>query len=175
MGNKTGKITFSNLWKTTKSKPSSPIIISTNEEINLETFLLVWLDPNVNTDDDNILTQNCLRKILTSLVTFDNVESCERWLKKCDTNQKIIFIVSGAYGEEIVPKIHYLSSIISIHVYCLDVDRNKSWAKNYPKIRSVVSNRNSFLKQLTINQTNHESVEDSKALQIYSLDIKTIS
>src|ERR1700728_4107822 len=106
MGNKTGKHFFSKLWKTSKSSPS---VI---EEINLETFLLVWLDPNVDTNNENKMTQICLRQILTSLITFDNVESCEKWLKKYDSNEKIILIISGIYGEQIVPKIHYLSSII---------------------------------------------------------------
>jgi hypothetical protein len=153
---------------------SSSTVLSA-EGINLETFLLIWLDPHVDTNDENRMTQTFLRKILTCLVIFDDIETCEKWLKECDTNAKIILIVSGAYGEKIVPKIHYLSTIISIYIYCLDVKRNERWAKNYPKIRSVASNPEVLVKQLSMNQTNLERVEDSKALQIYSLDIKTAS
>jgi hypothetical protein len=170
MGNTTSQNIFSKLWNNT-NKSSIP----STKEINLETFRLVWLDPNVDTNNDNKMTQVYLRKILTSLVTFDNLESCEKWLKKCDSNEKIILIISGTYGEKLVPKIHYLPSIIVILIYCLDVKYNESWTKNYSKIRSIVSNSNLLLKQLSINQNNLESFEDSKALQIYSLDIKTTS
>jgi hypothetical protein len=175
MGNTTGKNILSKLWNTTSSQSSSSVAISSTKKINLETFRLVWLDPNVDTSNDNKMTQVYLRKILTSLITFDNIESCEKWLKNYDSDEKIILIVSGIYGENLVPKIHYLPSIIAILVYCLDVKRNEIWTKNYSKIRSVVSNSNILLKQLLMNQSNLESVEDSKALQIYSLDIKITS
>lgn len=167
MGNKTGKNLVSKFWKRSKT--------SSIEQINLETFLLVWLDPNVNTIDENRTTQIRLRNILTYLVTFDNIESCETWLKKYDNDEKIVLIVSGAYGEKLVPKIHYLPSIISIYVYCLDVNRNTPWSKNYSKIRDVISNTEILLEKLSMNQTNLESVEDSKALEIYSSDMKIAS
>ena len=174
MGNTIKKRIVTKLKKTNKSSSSS-LKVSSIEEINLETFLLVWLDPNVNTSEENRTTQKLLQNILTSLSTFDNIELCEEWFKKYNSNQKIILIVSGAYGEELVPKIHYLPSIISIIVYCLDVKRNQPWTKNYPKIQSIVSKTPDLLKHLSENQTNLESIEDSKTLQIYSLDTKTTS
>lgn len=135
MGNTTGKLGFSRLWYNDKSPPSKALTTTTatttvpTEKIKLETFLLVWLDQNIDTSPENKATQNKLRNILTCLVTFDNVESCEQWLKKCTMEEKIVLIVSGAFGEYIVPKIHYLPTIISIYVYCLDVSRNEPWAK----------------------------------------------
>ena len=159
--------------ETCYSEPS--LMRPLNKEISLETFLLVWLDPHVNANTENQKTQRRLQKILTRLVTFDNIESCEQWVKINGNNEKIILIVSGAYGKQIVPKIHYLPSIISIHVYCLDINLNKTWASNYPKIRSVVSRTKDLLTQISINQNNLESIEDSNALQIHSLDIELAS
>ncbi|CAF4432505.1 unnamed protein product [Rotaria socialis] len=176
MGNKTGKNFFSQLWKRSSTNSSKFFLtIPSNEQIALETFLLVWLDPHVNTSDENRETQVKLRKVLTCLYTFDNVTTCEKWLKEYDANEKLILIVSGAYGNQIVPKVHYLPTIISIYVYCLDVNRNKTWSMDYSKVQSVVSDTDELLKQISMHQNNLENVEDSKALQTYSLDIKIAS
>ena len=156
MGNSKGKSIFPTFWKSSES--NSSLTTLTTEVINLETFLLIWLDPHVDTNSEHKITQTFLRKILTCLVTFNDIEECKKWLKECDSNQKIILIVSGHYGEHLVPKIHHLPSIVSIHVYCLDVSRNKLWVKNYSKVQSVISSRNDLLKQLSSNQTNLENV-----------------
>jgi hypothetical protein len=187
MGNRSGSIIYKLKHRKHPKHSSSKSIFSAEpispiDAAYLETFLLVWLDPHVETSKENVRTQKRLREILTCLITFDKVDVCEKWLKKCCVDEKIILIVSGAYGEEIVPKIHDLSTIVSIYVYCLDVNRNKIWAKNYSKIRSVQSLTDNLLQELSHNQINLENVEDSKALkiykqdeQIYSLDIKTAS
>ena len=138
----------------------------------LETFLLVWLDPHVDSKE-NVSTQKRLRKIITCLITFDRIKTCEDWLKKCDPDDKIILIVSGAYGQEIVPRIHSTQSIVAIYVYCLDVERNKIWAKDYSKVRSVQSSTNSLLEELAHNQVHLENAEDSRALQVYTQDQPT--
>ncbi|CAF0884186.1 unnamed protein product [Rotaria sordida] len=166
------------------SPPSSPIeSASTIKTTHFETFILVWLDPNVDTNAENVQTQERLRKILTCLITFDTVDACEQWLKKCCSDEKILFIVSGAYGQEIIPKIHHLQAIISIYIYCLDIDRNKIWAQNFAKIRNIISSTDTLLHELSLDQINLESLEDSKALniykheqqQVYSHDTKIVS
>ncbi|CAF2026607.1 unnamed protein product [Rotaria magnacalcarata] len=187
MGNRPGSIIHKlkrDISGTYEHSVSSSSIESTPQKkpTDFETFLLIWLDPNVDTSTDNVKTQERLRKILTCLITFDKVEPCERWLKKCCSNEKIILIVSGAYGQEIIPKIHHLKTLITIYVYCLDVDRNKRWAKTFSKIRNVTSSTDILLDELSHDQTNLEGVEDSKALQIYEhknqithVDTKTVS
>jgi len=187
MGNRPGSFIYRLKHRMHRKRSSSktcPVIepASTIENTYLETFLLVWLDPHVDTSKENVRTQRRLREILTCLITFDRVKACEDWLKKCYSDEKIILIVSGAYGEEIVPRIHDTPSIVAIYVYCLDVDRNKIWASNYSKVRSVQSSTDNLLHELSHNQMNLENVEDSRALQIYkqdepiySLDITTAS
>ena len=166
----------------TKNPPSTSVtstcpstIESSLEYLNLETFVLVWLDPHVDTSEENRQTQIRLREISTCLVTFDQIETCEKWLKECRTDENIILIVSGKFGKQIVPKVHYLPSIISIYVYCLDVQRNIPWSETYSKIRGVISSTSILLKELSNNQVHLENIEDSKALEIYSFDMSTAS
>ncbi|CAF1213642.1 unnamed protein product [Rotaria sp. Silwood1] len=187
MGNRPGSIMSKQKHKKSStnlpSLPSQPTeSASTTKTTHFETFILVWLDPNVDSNNENLQTQERLREILTCLITFDTVETCEHWLKKCSSDEKIILIVSGTYGREIVPKIHHLQAIITIYIYCLDVEHNKVWSQNFAKIRNVISSTDTLLHELSLDQINLESVEDSKALKIYkheqqvcSLDTKTMS
>ncbi|CAF2517858.1 unnamed protein product [Rotaria sp. Silwood2] len=187
MGNHPGSI----IHKLTHRKssthiPSTPLspteFVLPSKTTYFETFILVWLDPNVDTNTENVKTQECLREILTCLITFDTVEACQNWLKKCCSDEKIILIVSGAYGQQIVPQIHHLSAIVAIYIYCLDIERNKDWTQNFAKIRNIISSTDILLQELSLDQVNLESVEDSKALKIYkheqqvcSLDTATAS
>ena len=77
-----------------------------------------------------------LRGIINSLLTFDNCQSCEHFIKHQinDREEKIVLIVSGQLGQEIIENIHQLKQIISIFVFCGNKQRNELWAKNYPKV-----------------------------------------
>ena len=139
---------------------------TTTGEHDLETFLFIWVDPAVSSNEDNLRTQRKLREISTSLITFDEFNSLEQFLHDYTSKQKIVLIVSGAYGREIVPKIHNLPIIMAIHVYCLDVEGNIPWTKDFSKIRSIVSTRKRLLNELSATQLVLENREDARALSI---------
>lgn len=155
-----GSSSFSLPHSPTSPKPANTIV-------NFETFVLIWLDPNVDASAENVETQARLRKVLTSLITFDKAEKCEKWLKKRCPDEKIVLIVSGGFGREIVPKIHHLPVLISIYVYCLDVETNKIWSQRFEKIRCVTASTDFLLEQLSNDQVSREGIEDSKAFKIF--------
>ncbi|CAF1539434.1 unnamed protein product, partial [Rotaria sordida] len=101
---------------------------------NLEIFSLIWLDASVNTSKENIKAQSDLRAIINYLKTFDNVVKCEKYIRKCDESDRIMLIVSGGLGREIVPRIYKFRQVSSIYVYCMNKKKNKEWAGQYPKI-----------------------------------------
>ena len=45
---------------------------------NLESFICLWLDRSVGMSEDNMNTQQQLRKIINHLQTFDNAYECEK-------------------------------------------------------------------------------------------------
>ncbi|CAF1659939.1 unnamed protein product, partial [Didymodactylos carnosus] len=45
--------------------------------------------------------------------------------------EKIVLIVSGTYGRELVPCLHDLTQLNCIYVYCADNAHNEEWSKNY--------------------------------------------
>lgn len=112
---------------------------------NLRKFTLVWLDAYVNkTTNESIQTE--LRELTNQFRTFDNCSECQLFLQSND--QRLVLIVSGRLGREIVPQIHSLEQIASIYVYCLDRERNEQWAKNYSKIQRVVVTHTELIKQI---------------------------
>jgi nitrate reductase NapAB chaperone NapD len=103
------------------------------EKTNLELISLVWLDKMANATQENREIQDKLRSVVNHLITFDNCQECENCLRQEEEN-KIILIVSGRLGEQIIEDIHHLNQIISIFVFCMDKEKNELWAKKYTKV-----------------------------------------
>ncbi|CAF1524868.1 unnamed protein product, partial [Didymodactylos carnosus] len=88
---------------------------------------LIWLDGNVNKDQDNLALQRKLRQIISLFEVFDILIECERYIQHTKT-EEIILIVGGKFGRELVPRIHNLSQLLAVYVYCMDKAGNESWA-----------------------------------------------
>jgi len=101
---------------------------------NLETFSLLWLDASVNATEDNRAAQDRLRKIINYLKTFEDLQKCLDYIHSLSADDRIVLIVSGRYGRDLVPQICHLRQISSIYVYCTDVRENRNWAKHYSKV-----------------------------------------
>ena len=102
---------------------------------NEKSLIYLWLDQSVNTSENNIEFQEQLRHITDNLRTFDNIQRCEEYIRKV-TNEKIVLIVSGAFGRQIVPRLHDLYQMSACYVYCQDEKANKQWSEKYSKVTS---------------------------------------
>jgi hypothetical protein len=147
--------------------PASPISPLETKIQRLETFQFVWLDPHVHTDVENQATYNTLQQILTHVRVFNDCTACEQWLKNYCAEERIILIVSGKFGKTIVPLIHDLGSIVAIYIYCLNRTRHEGWARKYAKVCGIVTVTKDLTQQLLSYQRDLESIEDSKAIQIF--------
>ena len=101
---------------------------------NLETFSLFWLDAQVNTTEENRRTQQKLRQIINHLKTFDDQNQCQQHITTLSPQDRLVLIISGRCGRQLVPQIHHLRQLSSIYVYCMDKKANKQWAKDFPKV-----------------------------------------
>jgi hypothetical protein len=108
--------------------------ISFITEENLETFSLLWLDASVNDVQENIDAQQQLRTSINYLKTFEDGDKCEEYIRSVPKDDRIILIISGRFGEIIVPRIHSLRQISSIYVYCKDKKRHETWANQFKKV-----------------------------------------
>lgn len=105
-----------------------------NDEITQTSSSILWLDPSANTAEDTRTAQKQLRTIIPHLKTFEDEVEFQQHLRSISINKRLILIVNGRLGKEVVPRIHHMPQISSIYVYCMDKKRNEQWAKDYSKV-----------------------------------------
>ena len=103
-------------------------------KINLETFSLVWLDITINNSKENRHTQQELRSVINHLRTFENSSECEEYIRSIPHDDRIIIIVSGVSGRQLIPRIHNLPQVCSVYVYCMQRKTNEKWTKDFTKV-----------------------------------------
>ena len=88
-------------------------------ETNAEKFVLIWLDQSINKNYDSVESEQKLRAIVNSLVTFDTISETIEFIKEVQ-DQQIYLIVSGELGKQLL-SIHEIvdsSTLNSIYIYC---------------------------------------------------------
>ena len=109
---------------------------STDE--NLESLSLIWLDADVN-NSPNSDVQKQLRSTINFLKTFHDATECENHIRLVPDGDRMLFIVSGGLGQEIVPHIHRLRQILAIYVYCYDRQKHEGWTQQFTKVNFCVT------------------------------------
>jgi hypothetical protein len=100
-----------------------------------EIFGLIWLDPNADAHQTRDAEQK-LRSIINYLKKFKDVKPCQQYIEQSSNKDRIVLIVSGQLGQEIVPHIYNLRQVISIYVYCINKKIHEKWASKYAKVKS---------------------------------------
>jgi len=106
----------------------------TQEKPNLETYSLIWLDSSAGTSQDAIQAQQYLRTVINYVKLFQQSDECEEYILSVPKDDRIILIVSGRLGRELVPRIHQLRQISSIYVYCMNKKKNEQWVQPFNKV-----------------------------------------
>jgi len=104
------------------------------ENYHPKDFSLIWLDKSVDSSKENRLVKEQLRNCVEHFKTFDEIDACLNYIHHDGKKKRIVFIVSGQYGREIVPCIHSLKQIFCIYVYCSNKEKHKQWANEYSKV-----------------------------------------
>ncbi len=102
---------------------------------NVEIYITVWLDAEVNTNEENRKAQEQLRTIISRLKAFESRDECKKYVRSLSSQERVLLIVSGRFGEELIPKIHSLRQVVSIYVYCKDKIANEKWAIHFMKVK----------------------------------------
>jgi len=112
--------------------------LSTKQDDNLEIFSLIWLDSSLNQSIENLDCQRKLRNSINYLKTFEDNTQCEQYIQNLSQNDRLILIVSGRLGQQILPFIHNLRQVIAIYVYCVDKQANEQWTKKFIKVKCFI-------------------------------------
>ncbi|CAF1532749.1 unnamed protein product [Didymodactylos carnosus] len=154
------------------------VIQDVDEDKNYESISLLWLDANVNTSNNNLITQKKLRAAVNFLRTFNNPNDCAEWMQRRQVtaaDDKIILIVSGELGRDFVPEIHELPQLIAVFVYCMDKVANEQWAKNHSKVLTVLTDSNELVSVVKSNQEKFQKLEELSSLPLSVYDSSAAS
>jgi hypothetical protein len=108
-----------------------------NQRRIVQNYLLVWLDANVSTSNqDSQRTLEHLRTVINDVTVFTQPEDCVTFLQGIQL-EKVFLIVSGSLGQGFVPRIHAMTQIDAIYIFCGEKTRHKQWVKEWPKVKGV--------------------------------------
>ncbi|CAF0875555.1 unnamed protein product [Didymodactylos carnosus] len=147
----------------TSKKHKQEEVLAVKED--LETFSLLWLDAYVNTADNREVQQK-LRTVINCIKTFDSVGPCQEYLERQDENEKILLIVSGSYGRQIVSKIHNLKQVTAIYVYCMNIISHLKWTRQFNKVMMITTSSTELIEKLSLDQRQRDKIEDLTMIPI---------
>jgi len=136
-----------------------------NKNQRVEMFSLVWLDPNASVSQN---TEQKLRSIINQFKHFQDILQCQEFIQKTSVNDRIILVVTGRLGQEIVPKIHQLRQIISIYVYCMNKQANEEWSSKYSKIKQIFIDLDELCLQIKTDYRIERRLQEPLAIHIFS-------
>ena len=109
---------------------------SCKKENNLELFSIIWLDFNVNINDNQNIDEK-LRLIINNLKKFADIEQCQQYIEQRSKDDRLIIIANGSQGEQIVPYIHQLQQVSSIYIYSIDTSYHPQWTQHFYKVKDL--------------------------------------
>jgi hypothetical protein len=138
----------------------------TSTEINgrmVQNVLLIWLDKNIDdnsADCRNTITQ--LRRAVNTIKKYTDGEECIQFLETIN-NEKVCMIISGALGQHIVPRVHSMSQVDSIFIFCGNKKYHEQWTKEWSKIKGVFTEIASICEALkqAAQQCEHNAISIS--------------
>lgn len=103
----------------------------------VQNVILIWLDINIVKDSSAYHdTTTPLQSVVHNIRTYTDSEACIEFIQTIN-NEKVCLLISGSIGQYIVPRIHAMTQVDTIFVYCGDISRHKSWASAWSKIKGV--------------------------------------
>ncbi|CAF1349105.1 unnamed protein product [Rotaria sp. Silwood1] len=137
------------------------------EDMDFEIFCIIWLDDNTTAKDNRDTEQN-LRSIINRLKKFQDIARCQKYIEERSQNERLLMIVSGRLGSEIVPSIHKFRQVISIYVYCMDIIGHKKWANKFTKVKAVVSELNELISQIRRDHKIQKIIEEPLSINYFT-------
>ncbi|CAF1355853.1 unnamed protein product [Rotaria sordida] len=138
------------------------------DDMDFEIFCLIWLDANTKVTD-NRETEQKLRSIINRLKKFQDVKQCQQYIEERSQNERVVMVVSGRLGSEIVPSIHKLRQVISIYVYCMDKKRNEQWANKFKKVKAVVVALDELISRIQADHKIQKIVEEPFSINVFTI------
>ena len=158
MAEKNSKLT-SNVKANATAINVTPSGAHSNRPRIVQNYLLVWLDVNATTSSqDSHHTLEQLRTTVNDVNTFIEPEQCLTFLQDIQL-EKVFLIVSGSLGRDLVPRIHPLTQVDAIFIFCGDTSRHEGWVRKWPKVKGLHTHIKPICAalELAVKQCNQDS------------------
>lgn len=119
-------------------KETSPVTDSVRSlRHNVENFVVVWLNASVDDQNEDIKeSKSELQLIVNDIRIFTDVVSAVDWMKTVH-NEKVVLVISGSFGETVVPAMENLVQIRTIYIFSSDKEKHEEWMGKYRKVKGV--------------------------------------
>lgn len=81
---------------------------------------VIWIDGNYKSDENKSYRSKFEQNFIN--FGFSIVGTIEDALEKINETVKAVIIISGQMGEHLIPRIHHRGNVVSICVFCMNVD-----------------------------------------------------
>ncbi|CAF2670528.1 unnamed protein product [Rotaria sp. Silwood2] len=136
----------------------------------VDKFCIIWLDANANTEEIQNAEQK-LASIINHFEEFQDKEQCQKYIETRSEKDRLVIIVSGRFGKEIVPSVHYLPQVMSIYVYCMDKKLNEQWACKFAKVKAVVVQFDELISRIETDHQVHKTVKESFSINSFTTSV----
>ncbi len=94
----------------------------------------MWLDSSVHDAGASQQMQKELCKIFGRCAFVENKDKGRQAITNSPVESKLLLVVSGQIGSELVPLIHNEAKVCAIYVYCGNVNNHIGWSQGYTKV-----------------------------------------
>ncbi|CAF4171125.1 unnamed protein product [Rotaria sordida] len=103
----------------------------------IQNFLLLWLDAKIDESSEDYRNSiKHLQRTVNTIKPYRDTEECINYISKLE-NEKAFLIISGALCESVVPRVHNMTQLYSIYVFCQKKEKYEEWAKEWSKVKDI--------------------------------------
>ncbi|CAM4783859.1 unnamed protein product [Rotaria magnacalcarata] len=130
---------------------------------------IVWLDNGIEKSKGNREIKSLIRQLVRGrLFTFADPDECVDYILDELATKNVCFIVSNAFGRNVVPLIYDLSQIQKVHIFCGNREAAQLWVKPHFKISGIFTGKQELLHQIG-NDIDLYGKEDDLPMSVFHL------
>ena len=149
-----------------------------NFDETVDPYVYIWLDKTIESSTKSRELKKRIRQLVKGrLQTFTGPDECVDYLTDIITTQKVFFIVSNAFGNEIIPFIHDAPQLETVYIYCGNRKVAEEWSSTYAKVRGIFIKEPPLLQQIldNVGTSNDDEAFSVSVLQPEQQSLQKIS
>jgi tetratricopeptide (TPR) repeat protein len=149
-----------------RSNTTATEVQSSEDFSSIQSYILFWLDSNIDMNDDNCLfTITQLQSVVNTVHVFNDSDQCANFLNKIK-NQKVFMVVSGSLSQHTLPRIHNMPQLTAVFVFCDNRPKYESLTKSWSKVRGIFTDITVLCE--SVKQVARQCDEDSIDISLVS-------